>query len=101
MAVGATRRRRPAASGAGRSKQNQPFYRINGRGCSPPIAVFSLVEPDTTRRARFDWSAPASRSGVLADRAHTGHSDDSYSPDEWASVVVRRVSPTSLSIAVV
>jgi hypothetical protein len=32
---------------------------------------------------------------------HTGHSDDSHSPDAWASVVVRRIIPASLSIAVV
>jgi hypothetical protein len=31
---------------------------------------------------------------------HTGHSDDSHSPDECASVVVRRIRPASLSIAV-
>src|ERR1039458_9350747 len=30
----------------------------------------------------------------------TGQSDDIHSPDEWARLVVRRISPTSLSIAV-
>jgi hypothetical protein len=41
------------------------------------------------------------RRGVdVSPIAHTGHSDDSHSPDEWASVVVRRISPASLSIAV-
>src|ERR1039458_4375145 len=30
----------------------------------------------------------------------TGQSDDIHSPDEWARMVVRRISPTSLSIAV-
>lgn len=33
--------------------------------------------------------------------AQTGHSDDSHSPDEWASIVVIRMSPASLSIIVV
>src|SRR6516164_5648489 len=32
---------------------------------------------------------------------HTGHSEEIHSPDEWASTVVRRSSPASLSIAVV
>ena len=32
---------------------------------------------------------------------HTGHSDDSHSPDAWASVVVRRMRLPSLSIAVI
>src|SRR6516164_327878 len=32
---------------------------------------------------------------------HTGHSEEIHSPDEWASTVVRRRSPASLSIAVV
>jgi hypothetical protein len=33
--------------------------------------------------------------------AQIGHSDESHSPDEWASVVVRWMSPASPSIAVV
>ena len=32
---------------------------------------------------------------------HTGHSDETHSPDEWARMVVRRSRPASLSISVV
>ena len=31
----------------------------------------------------------------------TGQSDDIHSPDAWARIVVRRINPASLSIAVV
>ncbi len=41
------------------------------------------------------------RGTAVSAMAHTGHSDDSRSPDAWASVVVSRISPASLSIAVV
>ena len=41
------------------------------------------------------------RGAAVSLIGQTGHSDDSHSPDEWASVVVRRISPASLSIAVV
>jgi hypothetical protein len=41
------------------------------------------------------------RGAAVSAIGHTGHSDDSHSPDECASVVVRRMSPASLSIAVV
>ena len=32
---------------------------------------------------------------------HTGQSDEIHSPDEWARIVVSRISPASLSTAVV
>src|SRR5829696_7531955 len=32
---------------------------------------------------------------------HTGHSEETHSPDEWASTVVKRTSPAAVSIAVV
>ena len=41
------------------------------------------------------------RGTAVSAIGHTGHSDDSHSPDAWASVVVRRIRPASLSIAVV
>jgi hypothetical protein len=41
------------------------------------------------------------RGAAVSLIGQTGHSDESPSPEEWASVVVRRMSPASLSIAVV
>ena len=41
------------------------------------------------------------RGAAVSLIVQTGHSDDNHSPDEWASVVVRRINPASLSIAVV
>ena len=45
--------------------------------------------------------APMRLGAAVSLIVHTGRSDDSHSPDEWASVVVRRISPASLSIDVV
>jgi hypothetical protein len=52
-------------------------------------------------RRAYVSAAPMRRGATVSAIGHTGHSDDSHSPEEWARVVVRRMSPASLSIAVV
>jgi hypothetical protein len=41
------------------------------------------------------------RGADISPTAHTGHSEDSHSPEEWARTVVKRIHPASASIAVV
>ena len=49
--------------------------------------------------SRVGERRPHRRGAAASAILQTGHSDDSHSPDEWASVVVRRINPASLSIA--
>ena len=51
-------------------------------------------------RRAYVSAAPMRRGAAVSAIGHTGHSDDSHSPDECASVVVRRIRPASWSIAV-
>src|ERR1700746_3861994 len=50
---------------------------------------------------QFCKNEPNYQRAAVALPFQTGHSEDTHSPEAWTSVVVRRIRPLSLSIAVV
>jgi hypothetical protein len=64
-----------------------------GAGASRSSSPAMPTSVNSAYRRAYVSAAPMRWGSAISATAHTGHSDETHSPDEWARVVVRRRSP--------